>query len=94
MQKLTSEEIQKRLQGLEGWVLDGDAIKKTWMFKDFREAMAFINKVAELADRFDHHPELFNVYNRVELRFSTHDAGGLTEKDFTIAGEIDRLSAA
>jgi 4a-hydroxytetrahydrobiopterin dehydratase len=53
--------------------------------------MVFINKVAELAEEQDHHPELFNVYNKVVLKFSTHDAGGLTTRDFRIARDIDRL---
>ncbi len=89
---MNAQDIQDALGTLKGWELDGDAIKKTWTFRDFKEAMSFINQVAELAERFNHHPELFNVYNRVTLRFTTHDAGGLTEKDFAIAREIDQLS--
>ncbi len=89
---MTEQEIQQNLAELNGWELDGNAIKKAWQFRDFAEAMRFINQVAELAEKHDHHPELFNVYNRVELRFSTHDAGGLTPKDFAIAREIDRIS--
>ncbi len=90
---MTDKEIQQKLAELNGWRLDGNAIKKSWQFRDFSEAMRFINKVAELAEKHDHHPELFNVYNRVELRFSTHDAGGLTEKDFAIAKAIDELTS-
>ncbi len=89
---MTDKEIQQKLAELNGWTRDGNAIKKSWQFRDFSEAMRFINKVAELAEKHDHHPELFNVYNRVELRFSTHDAGGLTEKDFAIAKAIDELA--
>ncbi|MDQ7053066.1 MAG: 4a-hydroxytetrahydrobiopterin dehydratase [candidate division KSB1 bacterium] len=89
---MTEQEIQQKLAELNGWELDGNAIKKAWQFRDFAEAMRFINQVAELAEKHDHHPELFNVYNHVELRFSTHDAGGLTAKDFAIAREIDRIS--
>ena len=89
---MTEQEIQEKLAELNGWELDGNAIKKAWQFRDFSEAIWFINQVAELAEKHDHHPELFNVYNRVELRFSTHDAGGLTAKDFAIAREIDRIS--
>lgn len=91
MQKLSNEEIQQKLQSISGWDLDGEAIKKEWKFSDFKEAMQFINKVADLANEHDHHPELFNVYNQVSLRFSTHDAGGLTQRDFRIAAEIDKI---
>jgi len=91
MEKLTTEQAKSRLRELKGWQLDGGAIKKEWEFADFREAMKFINQIADLANTHDHHPELFNVYNKVSLRFSTHDAGGLTNRDFRIAGEIDKL---
>ncbi len=91
MQKISQVEIQENLRQVKGWSLDGNAIKKEWQFKDFSEAMVFINRVADLAERHDHHPELFNVYNKVTLRFSTHDAGGLTQRDFRIALEVDQL---
>ena len=91
MQQLSQQAIQEKLQLIDGWELDGNGIKKEWRFKDFKEAMLFINKVAELADSQDHHPELFNVYNTVQIRYSTHDAGGLTEKDFRIATDIDGI---
>ena len=91
MQQLSQQAIQEKLQLINGWELDGNGIKKEWRFKDFKEAMLFINKVAELADSQDHHPELFNVYNTVQIRYSTHDAGGLTEKDFRIATDIDGI---
>ena len=91
MQQLSQQAIQEKLQLIDGWELDGNGIKKEWRFKDFKEAMLFVNKVAELADSQDHHPELFNVYNTVQIRYSTHDAGGLTEKDFRIATDIDGI---
>lgn len=91
MTKLSMEDIQQNLKNLTGWKLDGDAIKKEWKFKDFSEAMQFINKVSELAEQNDHHPELFNIYNQVSLRFSTHDAGGLTKRDFNMASKIDKI---
>ena len=93
MRKLTEPEIEARLTRLSGWERDREAIRKQWSFADFREAIRFILRVADVAERLDHHPELFNVYNRVELRFSTHDAGGLTERDFQIAREIDAISS-
>ncbi|GAB4373105.1 MAG: 4a-hydroxytetrahydrobiopterin dehydratase [Calditrichia bacterium] len=92
MKVLTPDVIQEKLKSLSGWKLDNDAIKKEWKFRDFKEALRFINKIGELAERHNHHPELFNVYNTVILRFNTHDAGGITEKDFKIAADIDRLA--
>ena len=91
MKLLTDEEIKKHLEFLEDWQLDGNAIKREWIFKDFSEAMDFINMIAVMAENYNHHPEIYNVFNRVSLRFSTHDAGGITEKDITIAKEINKL---
>jgi 4a-hydroxytetrahydrobiopterin dehydratase len=91
MEKLTNDEIQSRMKDIPGWRLENDMIVKDWSFKDFAEAMEFIDKIADLAEAHDHHPEIFNVYNKLTLRFSTHDAGGITERDFKIAREIDDL---
>jgi 4a-hydroxytetrahydrobiopterin dehydratase len=91
MQKLSKNEIDQKIKSLNNWSLEGHSIKKSWQFSDFKEAMKFINEVADLANEQDHHPEIFNVYNKVELKFSTHDAGGLTDRDFKIAAAIDRL---
>ena len=91
MKRLEENEIKQYFRDLQGWKLESNAIVKEWQFKDFSEAMVFINKVAELAEEQDHHPELFNVYNKVVLKFSTHDAGGLTTRDFRIAMDIDRF---
>lgn len=91
MKRLEEFEIQNHFKDLQGWKLEGNAIVREWQFKDFSEAMVFINQVAELAEEQDHHPELFNVYNKVILKFSTHDVGGLTTRDFRIALDIDRL---
>ena len=91
MKLLTKDEINSHLEFLDDWQLDGDAIKREWVFKDFSEAMDFINMIAVMAESHNHHPEIYNVYNRVTLRFNTHDAGGITEKDITIAKEINKL---
>lgn len=91
MVKLNDNQIAERLKILNGWQRDGDQIVKEWHFKDFIGAMAFIQQVALLCEKNNHHPEMFNVYNRVQLTFSTHDAGGLTENDFRIAAAIDQL---
>ena len=91
MKVLTRDEVNHNLKSLEDWSLDGDAIKREWVFKDFSEAVDFINMIAAVAENHNHHPEITNIYNRVTLRFNTHDAGGITEKDFNIAKEINKL---
>ena len=79
------------LAGLPGWqAVDGrDAITRSFRFKDFSEAFAFMTRVALLAETMDHHPEWSNVYNCVEITLSTHDAGGLTERDIALAEAIN-----
>jgi 4a-hydroxytetrahydrobiopterin dehydratase len=81
---------------LHGWVevADRDAIRKSYHFGDFSEAWGFIARIALLAEKMDHHPELFNVYNRVEIALSTHDAGGLSELDIKLARAIDEIAPA
>jgi 4a-hydroxytetrahydrobiopterin dehydratase len=91
MKVLTENEVIKYLESLDDWQLDGNAIMREWIFKDFIEAMDFINIIAVMAENHTHHPEIYNVYNRVSLRFNTHDAGGITEKDINIAKEINKL---
>ena len=91
MNVLSESEINENLTELDKWTLDGDAIRKEWEFRDFSEAMDFINMMAVIAEKHNHHPQLFNVYNRVILRFNTHDAGGITEKDINIAKELDKI---
>jgi 4a-hydroxytetrahydrobiopterin dehydratase len=89
--KLTHSQIETSLARLHGWTLDGDAIRKQYTFPDFRAAMAFVNRVAELAEEADHHPDITVNYRRVTLVYSTHSAGGLTEKDFAGAHGADGL---
>ncbi|APF17338.1 pterin-4-alpha-carbinolamine dehydratase [Caldithrix abyssi DSM 13497] len=91
MEKLRKEEAQDLIKRLKNWKLQDEQISAQWQFTDFTEAMVFINKVAILAERHGHHPEIFNVYNRVRLTLTTHDAGGLTQKDFDLAMAIDEL---
>ncbi len=85
--QLTEQEINQALSNLAGWayVTDEKAIKKTFLFKNFSEAWGFMNRVALLAEKMDHHPEWFNVYNRVEVTMTTHDEDGVTLKDVTMA---------
>jgi len=83
--------VRAKLAALPGWTLtdDGLAITRRFKFADFREAFAFMTQVALAAERADHHPEWSNVYNRVDIRLTTHDAGGLTERDFALAAVAD-----
>jgi 4a-hydroxytetrahydrobiopterin dehydratase len=89
--KLTHEERETALETMEGWslVADRDAIEKTFLFEDFSEAWDFMSRVAEEADEMDHHPEWFNVWNRVEVTLTTHDCGGVSEKDIALARFMD-----
>lgn len=89
MDKATAAEIQAALQKLPGWEFEDDGLVKSFQFKDFKQAWAFMQKVAEAADAMDHHPEWTNVYNQVLIRLSTHDAGGVTQKDFELARRIE-----
>lgn len=83
------------LQALPGWrPVDGrDAIIKSFRFADFNTAFAFMSRVALTAEKLDHHPEWFNVYNRVEITLTTHDAGGLSERDVALGSFIDQAAA-
>jgi 4a-hydroxytetrahydrobiopterin dehydratase len=89
--KLTDRERREALAALKGWemVKGRDAITKTFKFKDFNAAFGFMSRVALMAEKLDHHPEWFNVYNRVEVTLSTHDADGLTERDIKLAKAMD-----
>ena len=89
MKKLSQEDVRKELNSIPDWYLDKDALRRDWQFTDFKEALKFINLVGTIAEKHNHHPELINVYNKVTLRFNTHDAGGITEKDFIVVRAID-----
>jgi 4a-hydroxytetrahydrobiopterin dehydratase len=90
-QRLAEEKIVLALSGLDGWQRAGDAIEKTFKFRDFPKAMAFVNRVAEEAEAAQHHPDIDIRWNKVTMSLSTHDAGGLTEKDMHMAGRIDAV---
>jgi len=81
--------ITAALASVPGWTRNGDGIERTYKFADFVAAFAFMSRVALLAEKADHHPEWSNVYNRVEIRLTTHDAGGLSTRDFALAKLID-----
>ena len=95
IQKLTTEERATELAQLKGWqvVKDRDAIQRKLQFADFNEAFGFMTRVAIKAQEMDHHPEWFNVYNKVEITLSTHEANGLTERDIKLARFIDTITA-
>ena len=89
---VSPDDAQRRLKSLAGWTLDGDAIRKTFTFTDFLQAIAFVNRLAPEAERADHHPDILINYKRVTLTYSTHSEGGLTEKDFAGAAAAERLA--
>jgi 4a-hydroxytetrahydrobiopterin dehydratase len=89
--KATDAEIEKALRQLPGWKREGDILSKSFEFKDFKEAWAFMSKVAVAAEAMDHHPEWTNVYNKVQIGLSTHDSGGITAADFKLAKQIEEL---
>ena len=91
MAKLTIEELRNALKRLPDWELvkDREAIMRKFQFVDFDAAFAFMTRCALLAAKMDHHPEWFNVYNKVEVTLATHDAGGVTQKDIDLAMAMD-----
>lgn len=93
IEQLSEEERETWLAALPGWSLarEGKAIERKFEFADFSEAFAFMVRVALLAEKRDHHPEWSNVYNRVEIELTTHDAGGLSLRDVEMAKAIDAL---
>ena len=94
VERLTDAERQAALAELTGWSLvDGrDAISKSFKFKTFRQAWGFMSQVALLAEKADHHPEWFNVYNRVDVTLSTHECNGLSRRDVDLARAIDKVA--
>lgn len=90
--RLSREEIQRRLPELEGWTLEGDALKKQFTFGGFPEAVAFVSRLVPGAEAADHHPDILINYRRVTLTWSTHSEGGITAKDFDGAKMADRVA--
>ena len=91
MATLSRSDIDAGLKKLQGWTLDGEAIRKQYTFADFPEAIAFVDRLAPEAQAADHHPDILINYKRVTLTYSTHSEGGLTAKDFAGAATADRL---
>lgn len=92
MEPMSDSDLQSELANLPGWTLQGDRIYREFRLEDFVEAFGFMTSVALLAERANHHPEWRNVYNRVQIELTTHEAGGLTLRDIALAREIDRLT--
>ena len=88
---LTDEEIESRLKDVDGWRQEGRYILREFSFPSFGNAMAFVNRVAEVAEEIDHHPDFTINYTRVSLSITTHNEGGLTRRDFRLAERIDAL---
>ncbi|RJP61093.1 MAG: 4a-hydroxytetrahydrobiopterin dehydratase [Ignavibacteriales bacterium] len=92
MNKLTEEEILSKLQKLSGWNYTGKSIQKEFKLENFISAVNFINKIAEVAERIDHHPDInLHSYNKVTITLTTHSKGGVTENDFKLAESIEPL---
>lgn len=91
MKTYTEQAAQVVLAQLNNWIFLNDGIEKKFEFKNFSQALAFIVKVGLLAEKQNHHPELFNVYNKVNIRLSTHYANGVTDKDFDLAKAIENI---
>ena len=89
--KLSQADVEQRIKSLGGWTLRGDEIVRQYTFKDFPEAVAFVNRLAPEAEAVDHHPDILINYKRVTLTYSTHSEGGLTDKDFAGAAMADRV---
>lgn len=96
VQKLTEAELSAALSALSGWTLarDGAAIRREFTFADFVAAFGFMSRVALLAEKADHHPEWSNVYNRVSIELTTHDADGLSTRDIDLAHAINQMEPA
>ena len=91
MPLMNETEITSRSQSAAGWQREGADIVRQFGFEDFIQAMEFVNEVAELAEAAGHHPDIDIRYNKVRLALSSHDAGGLTQRDFDLASSIDEL---
>ncbi len=91
--KLSQDDVVVRLEEFEGWRQEGDCLKKAFEFRDFQRAFAFMTAAALHAERHDHHPDWSNCYNRVAVTLATHEAGGITEKDFALAHCLDEVAA-
>jgi 4a-hydroxytetrahydrobiopterin dehydratase len=91
--RLSDDEVDQALKGVAEWSLVGEAIQRTYLFKDFVVSMAFVDEIAKAAEAAQHHPDILIRYNRVTLTLATHDAGGISAKDFDLAKKADELAS-
>jgi len=91
--KLSDSEIKNELSKLKGWTIVNGKLNRTFEFADFNEAFGFMTRVAMEVEKLNHHPEWFNVYNRVKIELVTHDVGGISNFDFKLANIINRIAA-
>jgi len=91
LKKLKENEIKKALKNLKGWKIENGKIKKEFIFKDFSQAFAFMVRIAIEAEKINHHPELFNVYNKVIIELTTHEVDGITDLDIKLAKIINEI---
>jgi 4a-hydroxytetrahydrobiopterin dehydratase len=91
MKKYKEDEIQGKLSSLTGWTFADEGIEKEFKLADFKSAFAVMTRIAFEAEAMNHHPEWFNVYNTLKIRLSTHDAGGVTDKDFSLAERVEAI---
>jgi 4a-hydroxytetrahydrobiopterin dehydratase len=92
--KLADDKIQQQLGTLTGWQIENNALTKTYTFAGFAQSLDFVNRVGAAAEVADHHPDINIRFGKVTLVLSTHDSGGITEKDFALAAEADRLAVS
>jgi 4a-hydroxytetrahydrobiopterin dehydratase len=93
MPALTSKQVSIHLKAVPGWSKRGQAILRTFKFKGFLESIGFVNRIAKKAQRINHHPDIDIRFNKVSLKLTTHDEGGITEKDFVLARQCDEVFA-
>src|SRR6185436_12001089 len=93
-EKMSGPQIEEAVKRYPDWSEIGDALQRTYQFKDFVEAMRFVNRVADAAEAAQHHPDILIRWNKVTLTLSTHDAGGITQKDFDLAAKCDSFAPA
>ena len=92
MSAMDEQDILTATAALDGWNVEAGKLAKSFRFSDFVAAFGFMSKVALVAEKMDHHPEWYNVYNTVKVELTTHDAGGITAKDFELAAAMDRFA--
>jgi 4a-hydroxytetrahydrobiopterin dehydratase len=92
MDRIDERELQISLNRLRGWNRSGETLQRTFQFSDFKAALGFVNQVGEKAEELQHHPDIDIRYNKVTLLLTSHDAGGLTRRDLTLAGYIDEIA--